>query len=308
MIESHAFLAAFLLQILVVSVLNPARLIKHVRGWVANFGSQRFAELYPNFEYRQWADRFATRYRAANFLITVLGVLLLGWLYTLTRRPQWVDEVTKPVLVYYFLQMSPVVLLGLYAVVRYHKVLLQPSQEVKRKAMPSVVNIFTRQEVKRKAMLQRRGVFDFVSPVAVLVAVFGYFTFVAFAIYLDLVVHRNEVLSRACLGAIGAVTLVYAVNAFIVYKYLYGRRNPLVTHEARLHTIGVRVKGSVYSCIVVVGFISLMGTLARPELREWSPFALSVFFVVITLLGFMDLTAPVRGHEADTLDSNEVRS
>lgn len=291
MIESHAFLAAFLLQILVVSVLNPARLIKHVRGWVANFGSQRFAELYPNFEYRQWADRFATRYRAANFLITVLGVLLLGWLYTLTRRPQWVDEVTKPVLVYYFLQMSPVVLLGLYAVVRYHKVLLQPSQEV-----------------KRKAMLQRRGLFDFVSPVAVLVAVFGYFTFVAFAIYLDLVVHRNEVLSRACLGAIGAVTLVYAVNAFIVYKYLYGRRNPLVTHEARLHTIGVRVKGSVYSCIVVVGFISLMGTLARPELREWSPFALSVFFVVITLLGFMDLTAPVRGHEADTLDSNEVRS
>ena len=291
MIESHAFLAAFLLQILVVSVLNPARLIKHVRGWVANFGSQRFAELYPNFEYRQWADRFATRYRAANFLITVLGVLLLGWLYTLTRRPQWVDEVTKPVLVYYFLQMSPVVLLGLYAVVRYHKVLLQPSQEV-----------------KRKAMLQRRGLFDFVSPVAVLVAVLGYFTFVAFAIYLDLVVHRNEVLSRACLGAIGAVTLVYAVNAFIVYKYLYGRRNPLVTHEARLHTIGVRVKGSVYSCIVVVGFISLMGTLARPELREWSPFALSVFFVVITLLGFMDLTAPVRGHEADTLDSNEVRS
>jgi hypothetical protein len=291
MIESHAFLAAFLLQILVVSVLNPARLIKHVRGWVANFGSQRFAELYPDFEYGQWAERFATRYRAANFLITVLGVLLLGWLYTLTRHPQWVDEVTKPVLVYYFLQMSPVVLLGLYAVVRYHKVLLQPSQEV-----------------KRKAMLQRRGLFDFVSPVAVLVAVIGYFTFVAFAIYLDLVVHRNEALSRACLGAIGAVTLVYAVNAFIVYKYLYGRRNPLVTHEGRLHTIGVRVKGSVYSCIVVVGFISLMGTLARPELREWSPFALSVFFVIITLLGFRDLTAPTGRHEADTLDSGEVRS
>jgi hypothetical protein len=289
MIEVYAFLAAFAVQILVVSVMNPARLIKHLRGWVANFGSARFNELYPDFDYAQWANRFAIWFRAANFLIAVCGAMLLGWLYTLGRNAEWVDEVTKPVVAYYFLQMSPMILLGLYGVVRYHKVLLRPTQEV-----------------KRKATLQRRGLFDFVSPVAVLVAVLGYFAYVAFAIYLDLVVHQNATLSRSCLAAIGAVTLVYAVNAFIVYKYLYGRRNPLVTHEGRVHTIGVRVKGSVYSCIAVVGFIALMGTLSQPDLRNWSPFALSVFFVIITLLGLMDMTAP-RKPEADTLDPREVR-
>ena len=77
--------------------------------------------------------------------------------------------------------------------------------------------------------------FDFVSPFVVYFAVLSYFLFIAYAIYLDLFVYHNTSLSKPCLTAIGSVTLVYALNAFIIYKYLYGRKNPLVTRGPRAH-------------------------------------------------------------------------
>ena len=225
MIEAYAFLAAFAVQILAASILYPARIIKYVRGWARDFGSERFAQLYPGVDYSRWVGRFVTGYRAANIVIAVLGLLLLGWLFTRIQQPGWAGEVTGPAVMYFFLQMSPLALIALYAIVRYHKVLMQPSQES-----------------KRKATLQRRGLFDFVSPFVVYFAVLSYFLFVVYAIWLDLYIYDNTSLSRHCLKAIVSVTLVHALNAFFIYKYLYGRKNPLVNHEGRVHTIGVSVK------------------------------------------------------------------
>jgi hypothetical protein len=284
MIEAYAFLAAFATQIVVGSVVSPFNLIRYVRGWATNFGSERFAQLYPGVDYSRWVERFATAYRTANMVIAVVGLLLMGWLFTVTRRPAWAGEVSVPAVMYFLLQMSPLVLISLYAFVRHHKILLQPSQEV-----------------KRKATLQRRGLFDFVSRFAVFLAVLSYFLFVVFSIYLDLHVYQNTSLSRHCYQAIGTVTLVYALNAFIIYKYLYGRRNPLVTHEGRVHTIGLTVKSGVYGGIAITWFVSIFGTLGQPGLQEWRPFALISFFVITTLLSFMSVTAPPRKPEADAV-------
>jgi hypothetical protein len=292
MIEAYAFLAAFAVQVLVASVLSPERLIRYARGWATNFGSERFAQLYPGVDYSKSIERFVTRYRAANIVIAVIGALLLGWMFTVIRQPGWAGKVANSAVIYFFVQWSPLILIGVYGGVRYYKVLLQPSQEV-----------------KRKALLQRRGLFDFVSPFAVYLAVLSFLLFIAYAIWLDLHVYHNASLSKYCYQAIGAVTLVYALNAFIIYKYLYGRKNPLVTQEGRVHTIGVRVKAGVYGSIAIAWFISLFGTLGQPELQEWRPFVLSSFFVISTLLSFMDVTAPPGKPERDGLgSSSEVAS
>ena len=155
------------------------------------------------------------------------------------------------------------------------------------------------QESKRKATLQRRGLFDFVSPSVVYFAVLSYFLFVVYGIWLDLYIYDNTSLSKHCLKAIVSVTLVYALNAFIIYKYLYGRKNPLVNHEGRVHTIGMSVKVGVYGSIAIAWFISIFGTLGQPGLQEWRPFALIVFFVATALLTLMSVTAPPRKPEAD---------
>lgn len=292
MIAAYSFLAVFAVQILAASVLSPVRLITYARGWASNFGSERFAQLYPGVDYSKAIERFVTGYRAANIVIAVLGLLLLGWLSTLFRHPDWTGEVTKLALGYFLLQMSPMVLVGLYAIVRHHKLLLQPSQEA-----------------KRKATLQRRGLFDFVSPFVVFFAVASYFLFVVFAIYLDLRVYHNTSLSKPCLMAIGSVTLVYALNAFIIYKYLYGRKNPLVTHEGRVLEIGRVVRLGVYSSIAVTWWYSVFGTLGQPGLQEWTPFAVSVFYVITTLLGLLGTTAPPRKPDVAGLgSSSEVAS
>jgi hypothetical protein len=289
MIEAYAFLAMFALQILTGSVIFPERVIKRVRGWGRDFGSERIAQLYPEFDYGKWAARFATGFRAANIVILLLGLGLLGWFHTLLGQPAWTRAVKIPVVVYIFVQFSPMLLFALYAVVRYFKLLAQPSQEA-----------------KRSAILQRRGLFDFASPFAVWFAVLTYVGFVAFAIYMDLEIYGNASLSSACYTAIGALTAMYALNAFVIYKYLYGRRNPLVSHEGRVHTIRVNVKSAVYGSIATGWFFLLLGVVGQPHLEEWQPFALTLFFVVIQLLSVMGLSTPARKPRAEL--GSEVQS
>ena len=91
MIEAYAFLAAFTVQILVVSVLHPAWFIRYVRVKATSFPAERFAQLFPGVDRSQSVERFVTLYRAANTVIAVLGVLLLGWLFSYMRRADWHD-------------------------------------------------------------------------------------------------------------------------------------------------------------------------------------------------------------------------
>ena len=185
MIEAYAFLAAFTVQILATSVLSPARFIRYVRGWATRLRLPNASRSCTRVSTTvRSIERFLTRYRAANTVIAVLGLLLLGWFFSYMRRPDW-DEgaVDRPVTVYFFLQMLPMVLIGLVAV-RFNK--------VHKRSSP---------EAKRKAILQRRGLFDFVSPFVVFLAVLSYFLFVAFVIYLDLYVYHNTSLSRHLLDS-----------------------------------------------------------------------------------------------------------
>lgn len=281
MIEAYAFLAAFAFQVLALSVLNPARFIRYVRGWDTRFASSRFADMYPDFDYARWAGSFARWFRAAYFVIALIGMALLAWLFMIVQRPEWVQLGIKVVVLFFYLQLSPFMLTFVYVIVRYRKALLQPTQET-----------------KRKATLQRRGLFDFVSPSAVAVAIASYVLFIPFAICVDLYVYGNSSLSMYCYGAIGSVTFVYAWNAIIVYKYLYGKKSPLVTQEGRVHMLGMTVKSSVYSSIAIVWFIVLMSFFTKLELESWRPFAVSVFLVFSVLLAFMGMTAPRRNEVA----------
>src|SRR5687767_6200063 len=105
MIEAYAFLAVFTVQILVASVLSPARFIGYVRGWARNFGSERFAEMYPGVDYSNAIERLVAGYRVANIAIAVFGLVLLGWLFTLIQRPDWAVRVSTPGILYFVLQM-----------------------------------------------------------------------------------------------------------------------------------------------------------------------------------------------------------
>jgi hypothetical protein len=157
-------------------------------------------------------------------------------------------------------------------------------------------------EGKRKAILQRRGLFDFISPFVVVVAVLGYALFAALVIYVQQhpSLFSGPVKARLGPGLLGAITLVYLLEAFVVYWMLYGKKsNPFETHAGRVHTIGRAVKSCVYACIACVAYFAVIFTLVVLDLDRWQPLAMSASLVSSALLSIMGLTAPPREREAD---------
>lgn len=291
MIEAYAFLGMFIVQILAGSILFPERMIRRVRSWTKDSASERFRQLYPQSDVEESIRRLVTFFRAANIVTAVLGFLMLGWFYTQVRQPDSMGELKMPLVGYTLVQFAPLVLLALYGVARGFKSFFPRSQEA-----------------RRTATLQRRGLFDFVSPFAAGLAVLTYAGFIGFAIFLDLEVYDNASLSRQFWIALAAVTAIYALNSFVIYKYLYGRRNPLQTHRGRVHSIAVNVKGSVYSCIAAAWFFSFLGVVGQPHLKGWLPFTLSFFLSVTWVIILRGMSAPPP--EAEKLDagSSEMSS
>src|SRR3954470_18450405 len=198
MIEVYSFLAIFLVQILVMSVVYPVRFARQVRAGPAKVPAERLAELYPGVDVGRAYERFLTGYRAANALVVVLGLLLTGWFFNYMRRPGWNEHaVGNGLLVYFLLQNCPVMLIAWFTT-RFNK--------VHRYGLP---------EAKRTATLQRRGLFDFVSPRLVVLAGLSYSLFAAFMFY----VARHPFPGfGGPLANIGILTLGYIVLGVVVYR------------------------------------------------------------------------------------------
>jgi hypothetical protein len=233
---------------------------------------------------------FLARYRAANTVLVVLGVLLLGWFVRCMQRPDW-DGGTVGGLVtaYCLLQFSPILLIVWFAL-RFNK--------LHRRLLP---------EAKRKAVLQRRRLFDFVSPLAVLLAILAFFQFVAVVLY----VARDPFPGfGGPFANIGILSLGYILLSGFVMYLLHGRKiDPLQTHADRMRMIGG--VANFYDWMLILTSISLSLNLARKlvDLETWRPFAGIVFFLIVTLLTLRTLrpTAPPRQPEANGLAPNPVR-
>ena len=203
MIEAYAFLAAFAVQVLVMSVLLPAWFIRYFRVQATSISAERLAQRYPGADVGHARERFLTQYRALTIGIAVLALLLLGWIFSDVRRADWSGDKAEALVIVYFLaaQMLPLFLFGWF-VARFNK-----------EHKPA--------EGKRTAILQRRGLFDFVSPFIVFVAVLSYFLYAAFVIYIEQ--HPFPGFAGPLIN-IGVITLVYAANAFAVYVTLYRKK------------------------------------------------------------------------------------
>jgi hypothetical protein len=197
------------------------------------------------------------------------------------QRPDLLGTAKQVTMLYFFLQVSPMLVLIVLAGFNYKTF----------KATPS--------EGKRKATLHRRGLFDYVSPLAVAFTVASYFLCVAFALGVDYFVWNNTTPSNESLISIAAVTAVYVLDATVIYIYLYGRKSPFLNQEGRAQTIASTVRGSVYSAMSVSWFVMLIGTLSSAELKSWEPFALSAFFTFTMVLSFFGFAATPRAADRE---------
>lgn len=287
MIEVYLFLAVFPVQILAMSVLYPVRLTRLIRAGLAKLPAERLADLYPGVDVGQAHERFLTRYRAANTIVAVLGLLLLASFVRYRRDPAWDEGIVGGLITaYFFLQFLPIVLI-VWFTARFNK--------VHRRSPPGG---------KRKAILQRRGLFDFVSPLTVALAVLSFFLFAAFSFY----VAQDPFPGFAGpFVNIGLVLLMYVLLGAVLYWVIYGRRSdPLQTHADRMRMIGFVVNCYAWMCIVIPIFLSLSFARKQLDLENWGPLAGSLSFVILGLLILPGLTTPPRELGADGLGSSPV--
>lgn len=283
MIETYAFLAMFAVQILGLAVLHMVVLVKYFRALVAELPDEYFAPLTAEAGREAGTKWLATRYRAVQAVIAVVGILLLGWLFSYTGRPHWdADRLTMLSVVYFFLTFLPMPVYSVYALAFQGKASQHPPLEK-----------------KRTAVLQRRRLFDFVSPFAVSLAVAGYLLFVAFALYL-----------RSKPVYIGLLTFVYGVTAVYMYWELYGYARKLAPDEpfdSHIHAIGVGLRNSVYTLIATVVFFSFTATVGMQDADRWVPFGIAGLFVINTLFACIWLDALTRKSEIAEFGASSVR-
>jgi len=273
MIAAYAFLAAFPVQILVVSVLHPA--------WLAGFARAKMEAQLPGWD-RRSRERLLTLFRAVNMGIAVLGLVLLGWLFGHMRSPDWT---VRPVLVllsgYGVVQTLPLALVSLIGV------------WIKKKALTRAPP-----EIKRTASLQRRGLFDIVSPLTVFLAVLAYVLVATAMIHIQ----QHPIPRFNGFSVLGIVTLVFALNAFIVHWLLYRRKKwPLETRAYRMRAVGWQIKIIFYSSIAFCVMILLRAMLSLLDIERWVPFAVSAFIIIVMLFASMVPLALRRQAEADRL-------
>jgi hypothetical protein len=270
MIEAKAFLAMFIVQLIVLSILFPARLSGRIQAIRTKYPPHQYPQLYPRGP--EAGQRFLLMYRLLNTAVAVAGLGLLVWFFRYTQRPDWDDGPVEALdSAFFLLQMIPVMVLGL----------------VGARANKALRN--TLENETRRATLQRRGLFDFVSPLIVFLTVLGYLLFAGFLFYVQK--HPFPGFAGFWINIAG-VTAIYAAMSFVIYRTMYGMKsNPLQSHADRLRMIEVIVKSCVYSCLACVVFISVNFTLVLLDMQRWEPFAQSASLVAFALLYSMGLRA-----------------
>jgi hypothetical protein len=265
MIEVYLFLAMFPVQILGLSVLYPILFARTIRTGLKKVPSERLAELYPGVDVGQAHERFIALYRAANTVVTVFGLVLLGWFVSYMQRPDWdPGAVGGLITAYFFLQNAPLLLIAWFTI-RFNK--------LHRRSSP---------EAKRKASLERRRLFDFVSPLTVLLAILAYLQFVAFMFYVQQ--HPFPGFGGPFLN-IGIVSLGYLFMGAVLMFLLFGKKiDPLQTHADRMRMIRGVANFYAWMCILSSTFVSLTVARQLVDLETWGPFAGTAFFLILTLL------------------------
>jgi hypothetical protein len=125
MIEAYAFLAIFMIQIVLLSVLHPIWLAGYVRAK---------AEVQLTRWKRKSRERILTLYRIVNVAIAVPGLMLLAWVFN-NMRPDWdTGSVTKLLGLYGTVQMAPLVFISLIGAWYKRKALTYTPTETKRTA------------------------------------------------------------------------------------------------------------------------------------------------------------------------------
>ena len=262
------FYIVFSSQIFLMSIYYPGKLCRRVEYVLENFPPAQYPKLYPASATGAVAEkgrRGLRIYRAINYAIALIGVAILLAMALSGYRPDLKGGDEIFVLMYFFLQATPL----FYAEVKELRQYRLMRQEFSSSA--------------RKANLKPRRLFDFVSPAYVATAVLLYLLWLAY--YL-----ADKGFSTPWEGEVYfTVVGVTGMNLFfagMIAKFLYGKKpNPCQAYKDQLKQIEGTAKVMVFSSIGISVFLIVTIAVDRYGLEVFDPPLTSLYMQACAAFG-----------------------
>lgn len=263
MTENTFLYAAFLIQVLAISVYFPRKFLNQVRYVIEAYPPSSYPKLYPVPVHV--VERGMRIYRLMNVIVVLVGLAILGFgVYSPGEDLLNWDSQTV-IAVYFVLQVTPLLLASI-GELKYFALM--------RKAALSTT---------RKAELRPRRLFDFISPAFVGAAILTYVAFVSLVLYF-----RYDPFP----GFGGAWNIVYVtvLNLFVAgtIAHLLSRKriDPHQANDDRLRQIELLVKSTVFVSVAVTVFLSITLVLSALDLRNYISILMCLYLVVIITAAF----------------------
>jgi len=276
------FYTVFLSQIFLISIYYPMKFRHRILYVLDNYPPARYPKIYPKpFDtYAEETSKGRLRsYRNVNLVIAAIGLMTLVAMVASGYRPDILGGDEIYLLAYFFVQMAALLYPGLKEF-EYYRLM--------RKAFSAT---------KRTAELNRRSLFDFISPVYVAAAILVFIAFVVFYLSGKDLSAPWESEVYITLAVMTGMNLFFAV---VIARFLYGKkRDPHQAHKDQLKEIEFIVKSLVFTSIGCSVFIAITDAVDRFGLEIFDPPITSVFLQTCVLFGFGLL---FRANKVETID------
>lgn len=287
-LSTAIFYAAFIGQIILLSMYYPSKLYARLKYIQDNFPPDQYPKLYPVHkpEAAAWQLNNQLRhYKLFNAITLLVGIGLIITALVIGYDPM-INDVEIIVVAYAMLQYLPVLMLEW--------------SECKQLRFMRLAN----QSGKRVSTLEPRGLFDFVSKSLVLVALALIVANNVFDVFF--VAEQDSLITKLL-----SKNLAHIVFIAVIIMNLYGRkRNPHQSHQDRMNQIGVVIKSCVWISIAASVFFLSNAIIDELKAAYLDPVLMSVYFQICGALGMgmMLRSAPIEKMDFEVYKANAVNS
>jgi hypothetical protein len=276
MFENILFYPIFLSQILLISYYYPKKIISRMKFVLEKYPPEQYPKLYvkPIGFYKNVVRIF----KISNQVILAIGIVgIIGLGYLDMSHEGSIAEVIP--IIYFMIQILPVFLMEVFGFA-YFKMM--------RKADTRTT---------RKAELMPRRLTDFVSPIAVGLAIFMYFACLLFFYLLEGFQYdlRND--TFIIFLTLSLSNLFFCV---IIYWNIYGKKlDPYQAGKDRIRQIEITVKSLVYMSILASAFLILTKSINVYNLDYLETALMSVYLQIVIWLGLGSMLKNIRLEKLD---------
>jgi len=256
------FYALFLSQIILISYYYPKQIIKRVDGVLKNFPPEIYPKLYPVPVEKVIASK--TSYKLLNNIIIVIGLVLLTIHLYISADYVGNEKVAEGLpLMFGMVQFIPFILLEVSGC-RQLKLM--------RKANKST---------SRTADLTPRHLFNYVSPLSVVLAVVLLLAFVGFDLYIN-----NFIITSDLIIKVLTLCLVHALFIGLAIWHLTGKRlDPHQSTEDRSNQTEFSLQSMVSVSIFLSIFLMANSAVDVYQLYSLEIIINTIYFQVIAFYG-----------------------